>query len=125
MLCEIVGSQDCKSQARLCNPKMSTLMQKHHPYTGNLYSEMSGDSEKALLHCGHVSAHVKLAMCTEVQVLKDNNSSRSSQLWQSKAAHSNQPINQSTFLSWDLSGQSRSYGLGVNKHSALSVKMQQ
>ncbi len=30
-------------------------IQKRHPYTGNLNSETSEDSENAFLHCGDVS----------------------------------------------------------------------
>ncbi len=39
----------------LFNLKTSILFQKRHPYTTNLISEMSGDSEIAFLHCGDVS----------------------------------------------------------------------
>ena len=40
----------------LRNPKMSNLIQKCHPYTGNLTGEMSGDSKDVFLHCGDVLA---------------------------------------------------------------------
>ncbi len=33
---------------------MSVLIQKHHPYTGDLVSEMPGDSKNAFLHWGDV-----------------------------------------------------------------------
>ncbi len=33
---------------------MSILIQKRHPYTGNLNSEMPGDSQHAFLHWGDV-----------------------------------------------------------------------
>jgi len=36
----------------LFNPKTSILIQKRHPYTGNLNSEMPGDSKNAFLHYG-------------------------------------------------------------------------
>ncbi len=38
----------------LFNPKTSVLIQRRHPYTGNVNSETSGDSRNALLHCGDV-----------------------------------------------------------------------
>jgi len=38
----------------LFNPKTSILIQKRHPYTGNLNSETSGDSKNAFLHWGDV-----------------------------------------------------------------------
>ena len=57
---------------RPSSPKMSILIQKRHPYSGNLYSEMSGDS-KTFLYCGDpqglgelVSA---LAICHTSQVV--------------------------------------------------------
>ncbi len=43
----------------LFNPKTSILIQKCDPYTGNLNSEMSGDSENAFQHCGDRLAHTK------------------------------------------------------------------
>ena len=36
----------------LFNLEMSNSIQKRHPYTGNLNSETSGDSNNTLLHCG-------------------------------------------------------------------------
>jgi len=36
----------------LFNPEMSNLIQKRHPYTGNVNSETPGDSETAFLHWG-------------------------------------------------------------------------
>ncbi len=38
----------------LFNPETSILIQKRHPYTGNLNSETSGDSKNACLHWGDV-----------------------------------------------------------------------
>ncbi len=38
------------------NPEMSILSHKRHPYTGNLNSEMFGDSKDVFLHCGDVLA---------------------------------------------------------------------
>ncbi len=38
------------------DPKKFILVQKRHPYTGNLNSEMSGDSKYVFLRCGDVSA---------------------------------------------------------------------
>ena len=38
----------------LLNPKTSIFVQKRHPYTANLNSEMSGDSKNVFLHCGDV-----------------------------------------------------------------------
>ncbi len=34
----------------LFNPKASALIQKHHPYTGNLNSETPGDDQKRILY---------------------------------------------------------------------------
>lgn len=45
--------QDVPTSARL-NPETSIVVQKHHPYTGNLNSAMSGDGQNAFLHCGEV-----------------------------------------------------------------------
>ena len=45
---------DCERPRALLNPEMSLLIQKRHPYTGNLNSETSGDSKNASLHCGDV-----------------------------------------------------------------------
>ena len=47
-----------RGSTALFGPKMSILIQKRHPYTGNLNSETSGDSKNAFLHCGDVSAPV-------------------------------------------------------------------
>jgi len=64
------GSNVCDGAGAACvfgqpsalfNPKTSILIQKRHPYTGNLNSEMPGDSKNAFLHCGHVSALGDLA----------------------------------------------------------------
>ena len=40
----------------LLNPKTSILIQKCHPYTGNLNRERSGDSKNVFLRCGNVLA---------------------------------------------------------------------
>ncbi len=47
------------NQSALFNPKTCILIQKRHPYTGNLNSETSGDSKNAFLHCGDVLAHLQ------------------------------------------------------------------
>ena len=55
------GKDNCCShglQQALLSPKTSVLIQKRHPYTGNLNRETSGDSTNAFLHCGDVSALV-------------------------------------------------------------------
>ncbi len=53
-------SQSCEycnnDVVALFNPETSILIQKRHPYTGNLVSEKSGDSKNAFLHCGDVLA---------------------------------------------------------------------
>jgi len=46
-------------QKALFNPKTSILIQKRHPYPGNLNRETSGDSKNAFLHCGDVLAPLK------------------------------------------------------------------
>ncbi len=38
----------------LFNPQTFTLIQKHHPYTGDLNSETLEDSQNAFLHWGDV-----------------------------------------------------------------------
>ena len=38
----------------LSNAEKSILIQKRHPYPGNLNTETSGDSKSAILHCGDV-----------------------------------------------------------------------
>ncbi len=43
------------SQTTLFNPEMSSLVQKRHPYTGNLNRETSEDSKNAFLQCGDAS----------------------------------------------------------------------
>ena len=45
----------------LFNPKTHILIQIRHPYTGNLNSEMPGDSKNAFLHWGDVSALKNMA----------------------------------------------------------------
>ena len=54
-----LSSLHCTSQlgdniAALLNPETSILLQKRHPYTGNLNRETSGDSKNAFLHWGDV-----------------------------------------------------------------------
>ena len=46
------SSSLCFRNSALFHPKTSILIQKRHPYAGNLNSETSGDSKNALLHCG-------------------------------------------------------------------------
>ncbi len=43
--------------AALFSPETSILIQKRHPYAGNLNSETSGDSKNTFLHCGDVLEH--------------------------------------------------------------------
>jgi hypothetical protein len=38
------------------------LVQKNHPYTGNVNSERLGDSKNVLLYCGDVSADQPFAL---------------------------------------------------------------
>ena len=45
----------------LFSPKTSISIQKHHPYTGILNSEASGDSDNAFPHCGDVLGSSKCA----------------------------------------------------------------
>ncbi len=45
---------DSSVHGALFHPKTSILIQKRHPYTGNLNSETCGDSQKTCLHCGDV-----------------------------------------------------------------------
>ena len=53
----------CTHRLRACSgcmrfstfPEKCILIQKRHPYTGNLNSETSGDSKNTFLHCGDVS----------------------------------------------------------------------
>ena len=42
--------QSADSHHALFNPDTSILIQKRHPYTGNLNSETPGDSKNAFLH---------------------------------------------------------------------------
>ncbi len=44
----------CGDSRALFNLKTSMLIQKCHPYTGNLNSETPGDSKNAFLHWGNV-----------------------------------------------------------------------
>ncbi len=53
-------SQVHVGNAALFNPATSTLIQKRHPYTGNLDSETAGDSKNAFLHCGDVLEECKI-----------------------------------------------------------------
>jgi len=55
----------------LFNPETSISIQKRHPYTGNLNSETSGDSQNAFLHCGDVSATLKASMTTAERLTAD------------------------------------------------------
>ncbi len=52
----------------LFNPKTSILIQKCDPYTGNLNSEMSGDSKNAFQHCGDRLAHTKSVVCMGLMI---------------------------------------------------------
>ena len=48
------------------NPQQCILNQKRHPYTGNLNSEMLGDSKNAFLHWGDVSGKAQTRRgCTD------------------------------------------------------------
>ena len=49
-----------RTQAALFNPKTSILIQKRHPYNGNLKSETLGDSKNEFLHWGDVLANAWL-----------------------------------------------------------------
>lgn len=42
--------QDADAYHALFNPNTSIWVQKHHPYTGNLDSETSGDNSIVFLH---------------------------------------------------------------------------
>jgi len=44
----------------LFKSKRSITIQKHHLYTGNVNSEMSGDRINAFLHCGDVKVPLQL-----------------------------------------------------------------
>ena len=54
------GEVICNSDDMQCqltghlNPNPFVLIQKHHPYTGNINSETSRDSKNAIAHCGKV-----------------------------------------------------------------------
>ena len=48
------AGQSIKFSACSCQSRTFVLIQKRHPYTGNLNSEMPGDSKNAFLHCGDV-----------------------------------------------------------------------
>ncbi len=50
----VLPLRSCLHSAALFNPETSILIQKRHPYTGNLNRELSGDSKNAFLHCGDV-----------------------------------------------------------------------
>ena len=52
------------------NPKTFNLIQKCHPYTGNLNRETSGDSKDVFLHCGDVVA-ITHAVCVQVSAWVD------------------------------------------------------
>ena len=51
--------QACRHIALLTSSKTSIVVQKRHPYTGNLNSEVSGDIKNAFLPCGDVLANSK------------------------------------------------------------------
>ncbi len=44
------------AQPAFFSPETSIFIPKRHPYTGNIKSEMPGDSKNAFLHWGHVLA---------------------------------------------------------------------
>ncbi len=44
-----------ESRGALFNPETSMLVQKRHPYTGNLKSETPGHRKSAFLHWGDVA----------------------------------------------------------------------
>ena len=50
--------------AALLNPEISTSIQIHHPYTGNLNSETPGDSKNTFLHCGDVLGLLSVQLST-------------------------------------------------------------
>ncbi len=52
--CSLLAPFGAPVHTALFNPKTTTLVQKRHPYTGNLNSETPGDSKNALLHCEDV-----------------------------------------------------------------------
>ncbi len=52
------------------NPETSILIQKRHPYTGNLHSETSGDSKSAFLHCGDVLENAHSRTSNQVSRLR-------------------------------------------------------
>ena len=56
MLAMYILWQASSSSTALFHPKTSIANQKHHPYCGNLNSEMSADSKIAFAHCGGVLA---------------------------------------------------------------------
>ena len=60
-------------QAACFNRKTSILIQKHHPYTGDLNREASGDCKCVFLHCGDV-----LGTCVEKVDSVDSHS----KIWQ-------------------------------------------
>ena len=62
-------SECLQLQKALINPKTSILIQKRHPYTRNLNSEMSGDSENAFLHCGDVLGFTLIPVPISKQLL--------------------------------------------------------
>ncbi len=54
LTCSWRTAQSWCGHKALFNPETSVLIQKHHPYTGILNSETSGDSKNEFLHCGDV-----------------------------------------------------------------------
>jgi len=49
----LLASPTSGTVTALFNPRKSILIQKCHPYTGNLNSETLGDSKNAFLHWGN------------------------------------------------------------------------
>ena len=60
-------------KAALLNFKMYSLIQEHHPYTGTLNSETSGDSENTFLHCGDIQGLIYTMKKTAPGLLSGEN----------------------------------------------------
>ena len=60
--------QDMAGHEPFSNHEMSILIQKRHPYTGDLSRILSGDSKNAFLHCEDVSSSYKgaLKLCRHI-----------------------------------------------------------
>ncbi len=57
-------------QRAVFNPKTSIFIQRRHPYTENLNSQKSGDSQNTFLHCGDVVELAELrAACMQAGVV--------------------------------------------------------